>query len=769
MKRSRCAPFSCALVVLLSTPAFAIVRHVPGDYATIQAAIDASVVGDVVEVACGTYQVPEIVMKSGITLRSATGESDCVVISPVPIAERLLTCVGNVETVVEGITFQDGDAAGALYFGGAPRIARCTFFSNSGFFAGASAVQGSLGSCGSSGAPIIFDDSDALVTDCDFIENNASAGGIRACGSNTFENCRFTGNYGSEGSWGAIGTTGGTFVDCEFRFNHGYFSGGAAECYQATFQRCVFEGNWTGISGGAVTARQSTFQDCLFYDNWTGSLAYGTDAIGGGAIRFWGAGQSSILGCTFWGNDASPPRATTTRTNQSAAVSYGAAIWVSGGSVVLSNNIINGNTGSEAVYCTGGSPVSADCSNIFGNPFGDWTGCLASQLGVNDNISVDPLFCDPENDDFYLSSLSPCLYSDCGIMGAFGQGCFDEKPALFSVSDVGNDQGRQVRLIWQRSLNDAPSGNPFVVGYGVYRKRDQFAASEPKTPVPQGARGEGAMIPGWDYLGAVPSRGDSLYETVVPTLCDSTVTNGQCQSTFFISAMTSNPFIYWDSPPHSGYSKDNLAPPTPTGFGVAYNTGEGNHLTWDAVAAGDFAGFNIYRSLSLRSNWVKSTFAAKVHTIFTSSGHTSAAGELVATTTQTTWTDPSFDGWDVHYEVTSFDVAGNESAPAIAGTTTPVPSAIPSRLDLLPNIPNPFNPTTTIRFSTPGEGPVRIAIFDARGSLIRVLIDKSLPAGHHDAVWDGRDGKGSPVSSGVYLVRLEQRSDFRTRKIVLIK
>mgnify|MGYP001496553219 CR=1 FL=1 len=145
------------------------------------------------------------------------------------------------------------------------------------------------------------------------------------------------------------------------------------------------------------------------------------------------------------------------------------------------------------------------------------------------------------------------------------------------------------------------------------------------------------------------------------------------------------------------------------------------------------------------------------------------SGEYEATTTQTSWTDPDYDGWSVHYEVTSFDMAGNESSPATGGTATAAPSITPGQLELLPNVPNPFNPTTHIRFATPVEGPVRIAIYDARGALVRVLVDKTFPSGHHDAVWDGRDGKGSAVSSGVYLCRLEQRSEFRTRKMVLIK
>jgi len=755
VKRSRCALISSAILVLLASPVSAIIRHVPGDYATIQAAIDASVAGDIVEVACGTYQVPEIVMKSAVALRSATGQADCVVLQPIagPPPRRLLRCIVDESTDIVGVTFQDGyDAQFApIYISGSPHLSNCKFLSNRGREAPVEHLHetSSDGGCTIFGAAIVIEESDATITDCIFSGNYSAHGAVAICGSPTFVSCQLVGNW-SEFDGGAVTGSGGNFIGCTFDGNHAYFGGGAVSIANASFHSSQFINNTAGISGGAAIASGSVFDGCLFVGNAVGALGYAID-VGGGGLYV--GGVTTINECTFWGNNASVPLvavASNRRRPTAIYVANGAAIKAGlNATISIVRTVVNANTGSEAVYCESGAFVSISCSSIFGNPDGDWVGCIANQLGVNGNISEDPMFCDPENEDFYLSSLSLCLYADCGVMGAFGQGCFGEQPALFDVSDVGNDQGRQVRLTWQRSHNDSPSANPFVIGYGVYRKRDQFASSEPKTPIPQGLRGEGAIIPGWDYVGTVPSRGDSLYETVVPTLCDSTITDGQCLSTFFVSAMTSNPFVYWDSPPHSGYSKDNLAPPTPTDFAVAYNTGGGNQLSWDAVAAGDFAGFHIYRSPQPNG--------------------LSPSGDWVATTTQTTWTDPDFDGWGVHYEVTSFDVAGNESEPANAGTTTLVPSLTPSRLELLPNIPNPFNPSTTIRFTTPAEGSVRMAIFDARGSLIRVLIDKTLPAGHHDAVWDGRDGKGSPVSSGVYLCRLEQRSDFRARKIVLIK
>ncbi|HEU4930077.1 MAG TPA: hypothetical protein VFU38_09630, partial [Candidatus Krumholzibacteria bacterium] len=136
MARSRCAGFLFALPMLMSVPSFATVIHVPGDYATIQAAIDAAVVGDVVEVACGTYQVPEIIMKSGIGLRSATGQADCVVLEPAagPNPRRLLRCVVDNTTEIRGITFRDGYDIdfSPIYIEGSPQITRCHFLSNIG-------------------------------------------------------------------------------------------------------------------------------------------------------------------------------------------------------------------------------------------------------------------------------------------------------------------------------------------------------------------------------------------------------------------------------------------------------------------------------------------------------------------------------------------------------------------------------------------------------------------------------------------------------------
>ncbi|MBN1827467.1 MAG: choice-of-anchor J domain-containing protein [Candidatus Eisenbacteria bacterium] len=83
--------------------------------------------------------------------------------------------------------------------------------------------------------------------------------------------------------------------------------------------------------------------------------------------------------------------------------------------------------------------------------------------------------------------------------------------------------------------------------------------------------------------------------------------------------------------------------------------------------------------------------------------------------------------------------------------------------------PNPFNPTTTLHFSTAAAGPVRLAVYDVQGRLVRTLVDRALPAGAHETVWDGRNGAGTPVASGIYLTRLDAAGEARSSKVVLLR
>jgi hypothetical protein len=99
-----------------------------------------------------------------------------------------------------------------------------------------------------------------------------------------------------------------------------------------------------------------------------------------------------------------------------------------------------------------------------------------------------------------------------------------------------------------------------------------------------------------------------------------------------------------------------------------------------------------------------------------------------------------------------------------------VPEQVVSRPQLLPNHPNPFNPSTTIQFDLPASGGlVRLQVFDVTGRLVRTLVSEPLGSGRHSVDWDGRDSRGQLVGSGTYFARLRTEGWEETQKMSLLK
>ncbi|MBW7997474.1 MAG: hypothetical protein FVQ81_13045 [Candidatus Glassbacteria bacterium] len=100
---------------------------------------------------------------------------------------------------------------------------------------------------------------------------------------------------------------------------------------------------------------------------------------------------------------------------------------------------------------------------------------------------------------------------------------------------------------------------------------------------------------------------------------------------------------------------------------------------------------------------------------------------------------------------------------------------LPRQMTLQQNVPNPFNPSTTIGFFLPenDDGPaetrVRIEVYNLRGSRVALLADRSYPPGLHRIQWEGVDDSGRELSSGVYFYRLRSSGRVLTRKMILLK
>jgi hypothetical protein len=93
----------------------------------------------------------------------------------------------------------------------------------------------------------------------------------------------------------------------------------------------------------------------------------------------------------------------------------------------------------------------------------------------------------------------------------------------------------------------------------------------------------------------------------------------------------------------------------------------------------------------------------------------------------------------------------------------------PLPLTLRQNFPNPFNPSTTIRYYVPGKCRVRLEVYDVSGRLVARLVDRDQPAGHYGIEWNGHDNLGKQAASGIYFCRLQAGKNVRSRKMVLIR
>ncbi len=319
--------------------------------------------------------------------------------------------------------------------------------------------------------------------------------------------------------------------------------------------------------------------------------------------------------------------------------------------------------------------------------------------------------------------------------------------AITGITDVGNDQGGQVRIVFARSFFDAAGDTVDVGGYEVYRRQDAYKGLAVK--------GDPGKLLGWDYLATVPAHGEAYYQCIAPTLCDSTETEGICWSVFFTRTVTPDPLIFFDSAPDSGYSIDNLEPNVPKGFQVDF-AASGNVLSWSESEEPDVRYYCIYRG----DEESKTTDA-----------------ELVQKVAGTTWTDDLSGApghaWDYRYFLTAVDFAGNESDPTAwegTGVSGAAGDPAPRACRLHPCYPNPFNPVVTIGFDLPDVRQASLRIYDVSGRLVATLVDRAiLPSGNHQVVWTGSDDSGRAVAAGVYFYRLQAGDFQQTRTMTMVK
>ena len=112
---------------------------------------------------------------------------------------------------------------------------------------------------------------------------------------------------------------------------------------------------------------------------------------------------------------------------------------------------------------------------------------------------------------------------------------------------------------------------------------------------------------------------------------------------------------------------------------------------------------------------------------------------------------------------------GNDPHSFVVGTLSTDEDLIPTEFVLDQSYPNPFNPTTNIRFGIPSSAFVSINIYDVTGRLINKLLHQSVEAGYHNLQWDATNLYGEEVSTGLYFYVLETDDFIQTRKMLFMK
>jgi PKD repeat protein len=219
----------------------------------------------------------------------------------------------------------------------------------------------------------------------------------------------------------------------------------------------------------------------------------------------------------------------------------------------------------------------------------------------------------------------------------------DASPHILSVRDIGSDQGGQVRLKWVKSLFDDPLA-PVISSYSIFRKSSTNTSLRVGSIlVGHGVVSDSTLL-GFDFVSNVPALQLPEYQTVVPTLVDSTSTAG-FWNTFLVVAHSTSLGVYYVSPPDSGYSVDNLAPIPPSGLDILVLANAKVQLNWDSPAESDVGHYEIFRSAI--------------------SGFAPESGLKIGESHSTSFVDESpVAGISLYYRVIAVDVHDNRSHPS---------------------------------------------------------------------------------------------------------
>ena len=734
------------------SPIMAATWRIPGDAPTIQAGIDSADAGDTVLVAAGMYYEHNIALKNGVAVLSESGA---------------------------GVTTINGNAGGTC-------VVAIGSMDSSAVLDGFTITNGSGGSYPSSGGGILCRSgaspriSNNVITENEVERSNVGYGGGIYC-------------YGSG--------TDPVIRDNVITYNYASQSGGGVGCdtgADPVLLRNVIAHNRCGGNGGGIYLYGSSPS---IVENLVWADSCGTD--GSGVFMSYYS-HPEIRGNTFWNN-------VSLGSSQMGTI----AIAAPEPQPDIVNNIIAGDS-DYGIYSIGSaSNPTISCNSVWGNALGPFGGTLANQCGSNGNICADPLLCDPENENFHLQNGSPCVNtSGCGLIGARGVGCQGTGTPISIIApsiaaqgtpfaigiQVGGD-GYAVQDLFGLTLEIGfadvnlvealevrctdQDGQPLdlgddvicfgdidndlgIISAGVTRKagaegvNGQLQVLQMYLRFRDNATPDDCVTLSFREVTAVDPNGAAIEldtSATAETVCvveGCVVWPGDANNDGIVDERDILPLgRHWHrTGPARNTSGCSWNPElvncwSPLRATYADANGNGQVEVQDVLCIG----LNWHRTHFTSDTPQPAPFKAEI-TAMDVSAYIGAFEEMLTFLKATP--DQSEGIVEVRKLLTRLVEEGRQNS-------------TPARSSLEQNMPNPFNPTTTISFVLEEPTHVKLVVFNIAGQYVRTLQDRAIAAGTHQVTWNGKNDRGEDVSSGIYFYRADIGTEVFTRRMNLVR